>query len=122
MINKKIPSGFNSIDKIYVVEYDNGEMYDDAFHCVDKVFNTYESAQNYLESILGLVKQEPIYKNANPTWSEADYVCSMNNINCDDCPKCDGYDYGCDEYEARLDSEWDNSYYTIEEYDLLDIM
>lgn len=119
MIDKEIPEGFESIGKVYVVEYDNGEMYEDAFHHTDKIFNTRDAAQNYLID-MGLFGDADSMEESQ-IWREPKYVCDMNNINCDDCPMFheDEDNFGCTEYEDRMESEWDNSFYTIHEYDLL---
>lgn len=119
MIDKDTPNGLKSIGKIYVVEYDNGEPYEDGFHCVDGIFYSKEAAEKYLTN-MGLIKTEPLHSNGTPSWIEPEYVCSMDNMYCENCPKFD--DYECDEYELRQESEWDNSSYTIYEHDLLDIV
>lgn len=122
MINKEIPNGFNSFGKVYVVDYDNGEPYEDNFHCINNIFTSREEAEKYLAD-KGTVKREWTYH--EPTWSFPEYICSMNNIDCQDCPKYKGKDenywdyYDCDEYDERWEREYDNSFYTIEEYDLL---
>lgn len=121
MINKEIPEGFKSVGKIYIVDYDNGEPYEDNMHYVDNIFYSREAAEKYLENN-GLIKNENRF---GATWSSPKYVCSMNNMNCKDCPKYKGEDengwdyYDCDEYDKRWEDEWDDSFYTIEEHNLL---
>lgn len=113
----EIPKGFKSVRKVYVVDYDNGEMYEDGMHCVDGIFQSRKAAEKYLRDI-GAIKDSKY-----ESWSFPEYVCSMNNMYCENCPKFgEDDDYGCEEYELRIDSEWDNSYYTIHEYDLFDIV
>ena len=121
MIGKEIPEGFKSVTKVYVVNYDNGEPYEDGFHCIDNIFSTYEEAEKYLID-MDTIKRE--WGFGKPTWSFPKYVCSMNNMDCEDCPKREqdvdenGYRY-CEEEFERDTSEYDNSFYTIEEYNLL---
>lgn len=115
-----IPDCFKPVGKVYVVNYDNGELWEDAFHCVEQVFNTREAAQNYLID-LGLIGDADSMEESE-TWREPKYVCSMNNMICDECPKFENQYEHCKEYEERIDSEWDNSYYTIEEYNLIDVV
>lgn len=117
-----IAKDFNAIGKVYLVWCDNGEMYEDSFSYVETVFNSKSAAEKYLDDrhergeLVG-------YKGERQTWSDPKFVCSMNNMNCEDCPR-GGLDNGyccaleCDEYEERMDSEWDNSFWYIEEMDL----
>lgn len=106
-----IPDGFNSITKVYVVNYDNGAEYEDNDHYIDNIFRTREEAKKYLAD-MGLIENEK-----EQTYSKN--ICSMNNINCFDCPKYWEHDMKCDEYKTRIENEHNHSFYTIEEYDLL---
>lgn len=115
-MDKRIPNGLQQIGKIYIIDYDNGEPYEDGAHYVYGVFQSREAAEKCLKDI-GAIKDSRY-----GTWSSPDYVCSMGNMDCEECPKFGNEYECCEEYDRRLESEWDCSYYTIEEYDLLDIV
>lgn len=126
MFDREIPNGFDSVSKVYLVEYDNGEPYEENFHYIKGVFKTQEAAEKYLDS--KYERKHTKYWHVNSAvddivWGYPKFICSMNNIDCEDCPKCKDYENGwdcCEEYDSRLDSEYDNSYYIILKYDLLD--
>ena len=120
--------------KVYEVHYDNGEQWDDAFYCSECFYTTYEGAVKYLEEELGLVK-----KNRNNMvsggvyWEPPEYVCKMNNIDCDDCEyyyysdsyngqtfidECGEETDECPELFDRQESSYDFSYYTVVEHDV----
>lgn len=115
-----IAKNFDNVGKVYLVWYDNGEAYEDSFSCVEAVFNSLDAAEKYLDD---RHKRDWLrgYKGERQTWSDPKFICSMNNMDCDDCPKSglETDDYiDCDEYEERMDSEWDNDYWYIEEHEL----
>lgn len=126
MIEHEIPDGFESVSKVYLVEYDNCEPYEDNYHAIEHVFKTREDAEKYLDreyerrptrrwSVNGFVD--------DVEWVYPKFVCSMNNMDCEDCPKCKDYENGwddCEEYDARMDSEYYNPSWSILEYNLLD--
>lgn len=77
-------------DKVYVVWYDNGEEYDDNYQDIDTIFSSYDDAAKYLNDC-GYVRQiESGYGGEYMAWYEP-------------------YD------EENL---YDNSCYTIREFDL----
>ena len=120
MFENKIPDGFKSIGKIYLVEYDNGKEYEDNDTYIESVFKTRDDAERYLDS-----KYERKYIKCWPEnslingveWRCPKFVCSMKNIDCEKCPKCNG---DCDGYWERIGSEYEGPSWYILEYDLIE--
>lgn len=107
------------MSKVYLVYCDNGEPYEDGFCYVNCIFTTREHAVEYIEKELGCIKRDGWRREE---WEEPKYVCSMNNIDCEDCPNynLDEYEENfCEEYNERLDSEYDYTFYYIEEGELV---
>lgn len=111
-----IPDGFKSVKKVYAIEYDNGEAWEDAYHDIDLIFDNRDEVVRYLID-RGLFGNTYDVREST-VWKAPKYVCSMGNIDCEGCPKCNGDDF-CDEWDDRMDSEWDNSFYMIREYDVI---
>lgn len=108
---------FDTVDKVYLVWHDNGEQYEDSFSYVCHAFKSKESAVRCLEEGYELERG-----NDRQIWREKPYVCSMGNMDCDECPKggngSSKWDWDCEELEPRQESEWDNTFWYIEEMDL----
>ena len=124
--------------KVYEVHYNNMEPYEDNWHDSECFYSTLEGAVKYLEEEQGLVSEERTGVKYNQetkkservtflVWHYPKYVCSMGNIDCNDCPNwylSDNYNgkefnYGsedepeyddyCNEHEMRFpyqDPEW----------------
>lgn len=105
------------MDKIYVVHGDNGEAYEDGWDWIESIFTSGDYAVEYIENELGCVKTDDKWRE---TWKRPKYVCSMNNIDCYDCPKYDKDDdeIPCEEYDERMDNEWDSTYFYIQCYEV----
>lgn len=125
MFEYESPDGFESIGKVYLVEYDNGESYEDNYNNIEHVFKTRDDAEKYLDSEYERRPTKRWTANGfvdDVEWSYPKFVCSMNNMDCEDCPKCKDYEDGwddCDEYYERMNSQYENPYWSILEYDLL---
>ena len=116
-----IAKDFDNVGKVYLVWWDNGEPWEDNSELVEAVFNNLDSAEKYLDD---RHKRDELrgYNGEHQTWSDPKFVCSMNNMDCEDCPKGglndDDWDWECDKLDERTDSEWDNCYWYIEEHEL----
>ena len=116
--------------KVYEVHYDNGESWEDHYECIECLYSTYDGAVKYLEE-RGTIAEKGWQ--GKPIWKFPEYVCSMNNIDCNDCEKyydSDKYDgtkwvvddyYETDEcpelWERQMDV-YDYSSYTIIEHEV----
>lgn len=85
-------------DKVYVVWYDNGLEWDDNFQDIDRIFSNYDDAEKYLDDC-GYVRQ--VENGCN-----GEYIAWYP-------PYDEDADYG-NSYFAR----YEESYYTIREFDL----
>lgn len=83
--------------KVYAIEYNNGEPYEDNYTSIEYIFDTYESAKKYLDSF-GLV------------YNEQKSFSYYNNA----ATVMDGYWCLPDNEEA----DYDNEEWTIIEYEL----
>lgn len=110
---KRIAS--RGIMKVYEVHYDNMEAWEDNFFCAECFYSTYEGAVKYLEEEMGLIKD--VAYDGKPVWNCPKFVCSMNNIDCEDCEKNDDEDE-CEEWFDRFDSEHYHPQWTIVEWEV----
>lgn len=114
--------------KVYEIRYDNGECYEDQFSYTVALFSSRESAVNNLENVRNLV-----YNESNDCWEPKKYKCK--NVSDAICLGCEFYDkewtygmkigslvdnYDCKQYDDRFEEEYDNSFYKIYEWEVLD--
>lgn len=106
--------------KVYVVWYDNGEEYEDNYQDISKIFSTKEAAVKYLEDSGKQLKND-WYEEA---WGLPEFVCSMGDIYCYDCPLYDEKleeetGYCCVEKRERFDCYYCKyEQWTIREFEL----
>ena len=118
--------------KVYEVHYDNGQAWEDNWQSTDAICATYEGAVKYIEERGAVAEKD---WQGKPVWKYPEYVCSKNNIDCNDCEKyydSDKYDgtkwivdddYETDEcpelWEREINST-DYSSYTIIEHEVIE--
>ena len=122
------PDGFDTIDTVYLVEYDNGEPYEDNYHDIQLVFDTREDAEKYLDNRYVREKTNKHTSDGvieNIIWRYPQSSCSMNNIGCDKCPKYMRFDeessewVKCEERYKLIEPYYDESSWCIIEYDVI---
>jgi len=113
------------MSKVYLVNYNNGEEWEDNHDFTEGIFSTYDKAVEYIESHSVTRKDNDGMFYGGTTWNDNHFECPLHPEYNGDCSSCGKYTAWNDEYtdepcEYYYAVNYDGccGWYSIQEYEL----